>query len=84
MNTDKSQAEELARLTQRAMECEARTAKEETPPSPEELAEVLAQCRALAGQGQATQIGERMVELILMLSREVGPQYLAALDQDKA
>lgn len=70
-------------LGQRLEELAARAAGQ-SPPSPGELAALLAQCRALAqgGDDSALELGAGVSELILDLARERGPAYLAALEID--
>ncbi|MCB2226917.1 MAG: hypothetical protein KQH53_09580 [Desulfarculaceae bacterium] len=52
------------------------------PPSPAELAALLAACRERASDHEALALGAGLVELILDLAREAGPQYLACLDRE--
>jgi len=77
-----SLAADIKRLTQRVEA--ARAARQEgSPPPPEELAGLLARCRALAQHDAALDLGSKLVDLILELAQEQGPQYLAALDREQ-
>ncbi len=78
---DSSPASEIDRLTQALQDARA-ACQAGSPPPPEELAGLLARCRALAQDDAALALGQEVVGLILGLAQEQGPAYLAALDRE--